>query len=63
MFIQNEVFFYANEENIRWDFERESPLPKACHKTSDAIPLHILDKLHILMQQKYCLSNTKTAYD
>ena len=27
------------------------------------IPLHILNKLHILMQQKYFFSNTKTAYN
>ena len=25
--------------------------------------LHILNKLHNLLQQKYCLSNTKTVYN
>ena len=48
---------------MRRDSERESPLPKAWHKTCDDIPWHILNKLHILMQQKYRLLNTKTAYN
>ena len=43
-------FLYANEGNIRWDFERESPLAKAWHKTCDAIPLHILNKLPIFLR-------------
>ena len=52
------------EENIipRRKFRLVEKSPKAW-QTCDTIPLHRLSKLHNLMRQKYCLSNTKTVYN